>query len=98
MIPSTVHVKFGQALWKNVKLEAGKTIVLNPGVFTLIGKLEANKLFQIRDAKAKPAAYLTAKRPSVPLPPGRYELELDNDRIPFTLQEGKAVKLKLEYQ
>ena len=97
LVPLVVNVRFDQAVWKGVKLESGKTTILNPGVFSISGKVPKRKHLPIRDAKGKIVAYLRTRKTSVPLPPGSYKLTLGDDQIPFTLQEGKFVKLEIEY-
>ena len=97
MIPSIVHVRFDQSTWKNVKLAAGKTTILNPGIFKIAGKIPKRRYLPIRDADGKVVSHLRTNKTAVPLPPGSYELQLGEERIPFTLKEGKVVKLEIEY-
>jgi hypothetical protein len=91
VLPGTYDVRFGQAVWAGVVLEAGKRTVLKPGVITVRGaKINGHA---IRDAGGNEVGEVSATGSSMPLPPGAYTVELTGGPRAFTLAEGERVEL-----
>jgi hypothetical protein len=91
VLPGTYDVRFGQAVWAGVVLEAGKRTVLEPGVITVRGaKINGHA---IRDANGNEVGEVSASGSSMPLPPGAYTVELTGGPRKFTLAEGEHVDL-----
>ena len=75
-----------------MEVAQGQHLTLRPGVVSGSG-LDVNGL-KIFSADGKQVAGISASRSSFPLPPGEYYVEVNKQKIPFTLGEGDAVKLQ----
>jgi von Willebrand factor type A domain len=92
VLPSTFSVTFDKALWKDVEVKSGERKVLNPGVVSVLGAdVRGNP---IKDEDGTIVAILSPTRSSVPLPPGKYTLELAGQKIPMELSEGQKIDIR----
>jgi len=91
VMPGRYLVCFGEARWP-VEVAEGQHLTLRPGVVSGSG-LDVNGL-KIFSADGKQVAGISASRSSFPLPPGEYYVEVNKQKIPFTLGEGDSVKLQ----
>jgi len=91
LLPGTYAVKFGPLSW-TVEIAAGKTTTIDPGIIEVAkADIQGHKIY---DSTGAIVGNVGATRNSLPLPPGAYTIDLDGQRIPFTLEAGKVVKLE----
>jgi hypothetical protein len=94
VLPSSFSVTFGKALWKNIDVKGGEHKVLNPGVVTVSGAdIRGNP---IRDEDGTVVATVSPTQSSVPLPAGKYTLEVRGQKVPIDLAEGQNVQIKAQ--
>jgi hypothetical protein len=94
VLPSTFSVTFGKALWKDIEVKNGERKVLNPGVIAVSGAdIRGNP---IRDEDGNVVATVSPTQSSVPLPPGKYTLEIRGQKVPVELTEGQNVQIKAQ--
>ena len=93
LVPGRYIVQFGRLGWP-VEVRAGETLVLKPGTVEVpYADVSGHRIF---DRSGAVVAELSNVRSTVPLPPGDYEIELGERRIPFTLREGDALRFDRE--
>lgn len=91
--PGTYAIMFGKVAWKNFSVASGDEIVVNPGRIKIDGKGFFYKVFnETGDEVIK----LTEGTNDVPLPPGKYTLDVDGQIFLVTLTEGKRLVLKIQ--
>jgi hypothetical protein len=91
LLPGIYAVKFGPLSW-TVEIAAGKTTLVDPGIIEVAGAdIQGHKIY---DASGVVVGDVGSTRNSLPLPPGTYSIDLDGQRISFTLETGKVVKLE----
>ncbi len=86
ILPGTYDVMFGDIPW-SVTIEKGKTTELHPGVVT-VKSADFNGHY-IYDKNGKEVGSVSATRNWIPLPPGKYTIDLDGKKINFSLKEGQ---------
>lgn len=91
VMPGRYLVCFGEARWP-VELGEGQNLTLRPGVVSGSG-LDVNGL-AIFAADGTKVGGISASRSSFPLPPGEYYVEVNKQKVPFTLGEGDMVELQ----
>ena len=97
-VPGVFDVTFDKAVWRGVELKAGETTVLNPAGIRA-DPIPPGAWYSVFDAEGKVVGGL---RPGsemsnfVLLPPGDYTVEIDGEKVPVTLSEGKIAELKLQ--
>jgi uncharacterized protein YegL len=92
VLPSTFSVTFGNALWKDIEVKSGERKVLNPGLIAVSGA--DIRGHPIRDEDGAIAASVSLTQSVVPLPPGKYTVEVGAQRVPIDLAEGQRVEIK----
>ncbi len=90
-LPGLYDVTFDGAMWPHVRLDGGVTTTLRPGILEVSGA--AGGGHPIYDVTGKKVGQVSSFGSRIPLPPGRYTVELAGRRVPFTLTEGQKVTL-----
>jgi hypothetical protein len=94
-VPGVFDVSFGDALWRGVELREGETVVLNPATVVIEG-IPAGAWYSVIDSDGNSVAGLRPGSASALLPPGAYVIEIDEQRVPVSLSEGKTLEIKLQ--
>jgi len=94
VLPSTFAVTFGKAVWKNIEVKAGEHKVLNPGTIKVEGAPITG--IPIKDAEDTIVVKVTSVGNWVPLPPGKYAVEIGNQTVPVDLAEGQDVVIQMQ--
>jgi hypothetical protein len=85
LLPGVYDVTFGNAAWKDVRVEAGKTTRLVPGVLQL-GEASRATIF---DAAGNEVARLNAGMGQAPVPPGDYRVVVDGKTVSVRMASGE---------
>jgi len=88
VLPSTFTVMFGSAEWRHIDIKAGEHKVLNPAVIVVNGA-DAGKGYDVRAEDGTLAGNISSFTSRLPVPPGRYTIEIDGKRVPLELAEDK---------
>ncbi|HZP68600.1 MAG TPA: VWA domain-containing protein [Pseudolabrys sp.] len=91
VLPSTFTVMFGSAEWANVEVKAGENKVLNPAVIAVKGGQVKRHKVQTEDGKT--VATLSGFTSTLPVPPGKYTIEVGNQKVPLDLVEGQRMEI-----
>jgi hypothetical protein len=87
LVPGRYVVMFGRLRWP-VEVRAGETLVLRPGVVEVpYADISGHRIY---DRSGAVVGEVSATRSSIPLPPGEYEIEIGEVRVPFSLREGET--------
>jgi hypothetical protein len=80
---------FGSMSWE-VEVKGGRESKLNPGTVTV--KRADYRGHEIFNAAGEVVGSVSNIMSSMPLPPGRYAIEIGGRRIPFDLKEGEDME------
>jgi hypothetical protein len=94
VIPSTFTVMFGNAKWENVEIKAGENRVLNPAVIVVNGASGAGHNVYAEDGTRVGNVSSFVHR--MPVPPGKYTIEIEKQKIPLDLVEGQQMEINLK--
>jgi hypothetical protein len=94
-VPGVFDVSFGDAVWRGVELREGETVVLDPATVAIDG-IPAGAWYSVVDADGNKVAGLRPGSTSALLPPGDYVVEIEEQRVPVSLTEGKTLEIKLQ--
>lgn len=91
LMPGRYEVMFGGAVWP-VSVEKGKKTILKAGAVSVkYAYIGGHKIF---DEKGNKVGSVSATMSWMPLPPGKYTIEIDKKIYPFTLKEGEEAKFE----
>jgi hypothetical protein len=93
VVPSTFTVTFGNAHWKNIDVKAGEHKVINPAVIIVKGLDHRGANVNQEDGTF--VAKLSTSAALLPVPPGRYVLEVADQKLPLDLAEGQRMEINL---
>ncbi|HYC16915.1 MAG TPA: VWA domain-containing protein [Pseudolabrys sp.] len=91
VLPSTFAVTFGAAVWKDIEVKAGEHKILNPGTITVNGAPITG--VPIKDSEGNTVASVSPLGKWAPLPPGKYTVEIGNQKVPVELAEGQDIAI-----
>jgi hypothetical protein len=94
VMPSTFTVMFGDAKWENIEIKAGENRVLNPAVIVVNGASGAGHNVYAEDGTRVGNVSSFAHR--MPVPPGKYMIEIEKQKIALDLQEGQQMEINLK--
>jgi len=94
VLPSTFSVKFGGAEWRNVEVKAGERKVLNPAVIAVKGASSAGHDVFAEDGTLVGKVSQFASQ--IPVPPGKYTIEVGGQKVPLDLAEGQVMEINLK--
>jgi hypothetical protein len=94
VIPSTFTVMFGNAEWKNVEVKSGEHKVLNPAVIVVKGASGAGHKIYADDGAQ--VAVVSSFAHILPVPPGKYTIDIEGQKIPLELVEGQTMEINLK--
>lgn len=94
-VPGIFDVTFGDALWRGVELREGEKTMLNPATIAIQG-IPGGAWYSVIDADGNAVAGLRPGAASALLPPGDYILEIEEQKLPVSLSEGKTLEIKLQ--
>lgn len=91
LIPGEYQVMFGKLPW-DVVIRTGEKTVVNPGTVEVQGAhYTGHKIFT---KNGEYVGEVSNIQDTIPLPPGDYVIEIDEQKIPFTLKEGQDLKFE----
>ena len=91
LMPGEYLVTFGKLHWP-IKLEAGQSLILKPGVISVDGA--SYRGHTIWTADGREVGYVSNTAASMTLPPGEYTVDVGGKAVPFTLKEGEHVTIE----
>ncbi len=91
ILPGKYDVSFGKTSW-HITVKAGETTELNPGTVTVKGAHYSGH--KIRDDQETVVGSVSNTGNWMPLPPGKYSIEIDEKVIPFTLEAGQDLEFE----
>jgi hypothetical protein len=91
VLPSTFTVMFGGAEWVNIEVKSGENKLLNPAVIAVKGAQVKRHKVQTEDGKI--VATLSSFTSTVPVPPGKYTVEVGNRKVELELVEGQRMEI-----
>jgi Mg-chelatase subunit ChlD len=94
VLPSTFTVIFGKAEWKNIEVKMGEHKVLNPAVIVVNGASGAGHHVYAEDGTQ--VANVSSFTHIVPVPPGKYTIDIEGEKIPLDLAEGQRMEINLK--
>jgi von Willebrand factor type A domain len=94
VIPSTFTVTFGNARWENIEVRAGEEKVINPAVIAVSGLDHRGARVNKEDGTL--VANLSTSASQLPVPAGRYVLEVAGRKVPLNLAEGQRMEINLK--
>jgi hypothetical protein len=91
LIPGEYQIMFGKLPW-DVLIRAGEKTIMNPGTVEVRrAHYTGHKIFTKRGDFVGEVSNI---QDTIPLPPGDYVIEIDEQKIPFTLKEGEDLKFE----
>jgi hypothetical protein len=94
VLPSTFTVMFGNARWDNIEVKAGEHKVLNPAVIVVNGASGAGHKVHAEDGTL--VGDVSSFMHLLPVPPGKYTIEIDDQKIPLDLKEGQRMEIDVK--
>ncbi|MEX2127258.1 MAG: VWA domain-containing protein [Xanthobacteraceae bacterium] len=94
VIPSTFTVVFGKAEWKNIDIKSGEHKVLNPAVIVMHGASGAGHNVRAEDGAV--IGNISSFTSRMPVPPGKYTIDIEGQKIPLELVEGQTMEINLK--
>ncbi len=94
VVPSTFTVTFGNARWENIDVKAGEHKIINPAVIVVKGLDHRGGKVSMEDGTL--VATVTTSAALLPVPPGKYVLELPGQKLPLDLKEGQRMEINLK--
>jgi hypothetical protein len=94
VVPSTFTVTFGKAKWENIEVKAGQVKVISPAVIIVKGLDHRGARVDTVDGAHVANVSVTASL--LPVPPGRYVLEVADQKVPLDLKEGQRMEINLK--
>jgi len=94
VVPSTFTVTFGNARWENIDVKAGEHKIINPAVIVVKGLDHRGGKVNMEDGTL--VATVTTSVAQLPVPPGKYVLELPGQKLPLDLKEGQRMEINLK--
>lgn len=91
VLPSTFNVTFGGIDWKHIEVKAGEHKVINPAVITV--KPPENKGNKIYAEDGRLVGTLRGVTSALPVPPGKYTVEVGGQKVPLDLKEGQRMEI-----
>lgn len=91
VLPSTFNVTFGGIDWKHIEVKAGEHKVINPAVITV--KPPENKGNKIYAEDGRLVGTLRGVNSALPVPPGKYTVEVGGQKVPLDLKEGQRMEI-----
>jgi hypothetical protein len=93
LMPGFYEVTFGKATWP-VEIKEGEKKLLKPGIVEVVNPGVDFRV--IRNHKGEEVGAVSNSQTWMPLPPGQYTLEIDEEKYAFSLKEGETKKFKIE--
>jgi von Willebrand factor type A domain len=94
VLPSTFTVMFGNARWDNIEVKAGERKVLNPAVIVVNGASGAGHNVHAEDGTR--VGVVSSFAHIMPVPPGKYTIEIEGQTIPLDLVEGQTMEINVK--
>jgi hypothetical protein len=94
VLPSTFSVTFGGIAWEHIDVGAGEHVVLNPAVIVVTPAPPQGARISTEDGTE--VGRLAGVNTRMPVPPGRYTVEIGGQRVPLDLAEGQLMEIKLQ--
>lgn len=91
LMPGTYDVMFKSIPWR-IEIIKGGTVTLEPGSIHVAGAHYRGHA--IKDSAGVVVGKVSNTMSSMPLPPGKYTIEIDGKTEPFTIEKGGQVKFK----
>lgn len=93
VVPSTFTVTFGGAEWRQIEVKAGERKVLNPAVVVVKGADSRGLSLVAEDGTL--AGKISSTTSTLPVPPGKYTLDVGGQKVPLDLSEGQRMEINL---
>jgi hypothetical protein len=94
VLPSTFTVTFGGAKWNNIEVKAGEHKVLNPAVIAVKSASASGHKVYTQDGGL--VATISNIASVLPVPPGKYTIDVGSQKVPLDLSEGQRMEINLQ--
>jgi hypothetical protein len=94
VIPSTFTVMFGGARWAHIEVKAGEHKMLNPAVISVPNADGAGH--KVYAADGTQVGNVSSFASILPLPPGKYTIEIAGQKLPLDLAEGQTMEINVQ--
>jgi hypothetical protein len=94
VLPSTFTVTFGGIEWKNIEVKAGEVKVLNPAVISVDPPETGGNKVYAEDGTL--VGTILGVISELPVPPGKYTIEVGGEKVPLDLAEGQTMEINLK--
>jgi Mg-chelatase subunit ChlD len=95
LMPGLYDLRYGkEAEWRFVKIDGGKTTVLDPARITIDSDLKWQKRARVVTGDGREVWRFDAVNRRAALPPDDYVIEIDDQKIPFAGTEGQLLEIK----
>ena len=93
LMPTRIVVSSGHLRWPEIEIKAGETTILNPARITVKGDKAGTYSVSTDDGRL---AGEVSRLFNLPLPPGRYVVELEGQKFAIELKEGQTHTITIE--
>jgi hypothetical protein len=93
LMPTRIVISSGHLRWPEIEIKAGETTILNPARITVKGDKAGTYSVSTDDGRV---AGKVSRLFNLPLPPGKYVVELDGQKLPVELTEGETRTISVE--
>jgi hypothetical protein len=94
VLPSTFTVTFGGVEWRQIEVKAGEHKALNPAVIAVKGASGRGHKVHAEDGTL--VATVSNLASVLPVPPGKYIIEVGDKKVPLDLAEGQRMEINLK--
>jgi hypothetical protein len=94
VLPSTFTVTFGGVEWRQIEVKAGENKALNPAVIDVKGASGRGHKVHAEDGTL--VATVSNLASVLPVPPGKYIIEVGDKKVPLDLAEGQRMQIDLK--
>jgi hypothetical protein len=93
LIPGVYDLHFSKTVWRFVKVDGGKTLILKPALVKIDSGVKW-KTARVTTQDGEEVFRFDAVTWNAVLPPGDYVVEVDDNKIPFPATEGEVLDIK----
>ena len=93
LMPTRIIVSSGHLRWPEIEIRAGETTILNPARIAVKGDKAGTHNVSTDDGR--PAGEVS-RLFNLPLPPGKYLVDLEGQKLPVELKEGQTHTITIE--
>ena len=93
LMPTRIVISSGHLRWPEIEIKAGETTILNPARIRVKGDKAGTYSVKTEDGRV---AGEVSRLFNLPLPPGKYVVDLEGQKLPVELTEGETRTITVE--